>query len=565
MESGPRSASDCDATSLPPDARIIYKTIDGGSSWQPTGAFPNLDVLKLSIDPSDTGQVYAPATSRLMRTMNGGGTWTEIPIDVPSNFTPAAFRVLVDPVIPTTLTLLSAVEGAGFRRSIDGGLTWETALMTLSKNEPPIRTGILHPQRPSLLIAAAEALGIVEYEVAPDLGLSVTGLGATLPISGNVTATLRVSNKGPHAASATDVTVNLPAWLTVAAPPAGCTFAAATLRCRHSSLRVGQNRDIPFTMAVGAAPSHAVIVASAGGHERDPISSDNSQSIAVASGQVADMGVTWGSNTNAVDRGGSVTLTATVINNGPSSSSASQLVLELPGLTVQSMTPGGACAQQANTLTCNLGPIAFAQRSEIQVQAVAASPGFLETTARITGADTDENAANDFKTNIITSRPLADASVEVSAGAGTATVGQNFQFTAIVRNAGPDAAPATLSVNLTGGTITSIASNTGACNVTGGVAQCALNPIAANGSASANINVTPGTAGTMTASATVVLGGTDGAAGNNSANTSVTVAAAASSPPPANNGGGGGRFEWLGLALLALALGVRYFRLRRCG
>lgn len=59
----------------------ILKSIDGGQSWDiiyGIGASEEKIVWKMLMDPSDANVIYAAANNNLIRTMDGGLSWTTI-------------------------------------------------------------------------------------------------------------------------------------------------------------------------------------------------------------------------------------------------------------------------------------------------------------------------------------------------------------------------------------------------------------------------------------------------------------------------------------------------------
>jgi hypothetical protein len=51
----------------------VYKSVDGGATWKPTGL--GLDVLKIVIHPRFPQTIFASTTSGLYQSSNGGGKW----------------------------------------------------------------------------------------------------------------------------------------------------------------------------------------------------------------------------------------------------------------------------------------------------------------------------------------------------------------------------------------------------------------------------------------------------------------------------------------------------------
>jgi hypothetical protein len=148
-----------------------------------------------------------------------------------------------------------------------------------------------------------------------------------------------------------------------------------------------------------------------------------------------------------------------------------------------------------------------------------------------------------------------DFSMEITAPAGTQTSGTPFQYTATIRNAGPDTAAPRAEFTIAGASITAATASQGLCALGAGSVSCNPGDMASGTSATVTLTVNPGGAGTATAEATVNFPGGDSSLANNRATMSTTIAAAP--PSSGGGGGGGGSFDWLALALLGGTLARR--------
>jgi len=109
----------------------VYRSIDGGDSWQPWMAgIEGVIIYSFTFDPADPAIVYAGSRgNNVCRTTDGGATWAPIHHGLE---TLTAFDVLVDARNPRVLTV-GTVEDV--YRSVDGGESWrrlEGALEGLS-------------------------------------------------------------------------------------------------------------------------------------------------------------------------------------------------------------------------------------------------------------------------------------------------------------------------------------------------------------------------------------------------------------------------------------------------
>lgn len=132
----------------------VWRSTNGGATWSPrTDAQCSLNTGAIAIDPVDPTIVYVgtgepPASNGcgLLRSFDGGDTWTEINgagVLAPTNGTQVtrAYRIRIDRTSAgsrTTTTVLYAANN-GLHRSTNSGTTWTTVLpgvITDLRNDP---------------------------------------------------------------------------------------------------------------------------------------------------------------------------------------------------------------------------------------------------------------------------------------------------------------------------------------------------------------------------------------------------------------------------------------------
>jgi photosystem II stability/assembly factor-like uncharacterized protein len=101
------------------------KSVDGGATWNDVG-LSGMFVGAFTIDASTPDTVYTGAGDRVLKSGDGGMTWTAVnvgSIDVVNALgrSPAVQCLAIDPVTPSTLY---AGTDAGVFKSIDAGITW---------------------------------------------------------------------------------------------------------------------------------------------------------------------------------------------------------------------------------------------------------------------------------------------------------------------------------------------------------------------------------------------------------------------------------------------------------
>jgi photosystem II stability/assembly factor-like uncharacterized protein len=121
----------------------IYKSSDGGKTWENKGLKETVLISKVIVDPTDTNTIYVAAMGHMhgpqaergvYKTVDGGNHWERILfVDAntgcsdlslnekdPNNLVAAMWQVNL-----TTWNLNSGGPGSGFYKTIDGGKTWQ--------------------------------------------------------------------------------------------------------------------------------------------------------------------------------------------------------------------------------------------------------------------------------------------------------------------------------------------------------------------------------------------------------------------------------------------------------
>ncbi|HKU89568.1 MAG TPA: hypothetical protein VJP84_07225 [Steroidobacteraceae bacterium] len=510
----------------------IYKTTDGGLSWQqqiaPATSAPGypygLSVTGFYFDPANPNIVYATAVGGVRKTVDGGNTWTLVNFGFSPSTGVSAVAMLIDPAIPTTMTMVGTFDVPGFLRTVDGGATWDPTLLEVPGPLTVPQNAVLSAN--GEIVIGTNSVGIMEYTVAPDLSLSMSGLAATLPRSGSVTANFTIRNLGPHASSSSELTVGLPFFMTPTVP-ANCTFASQILRCTGGVLRVGQSRVWSVPLFVGTGSTQGGLSASVLGHEGDAVLTNNTLTFNFDTEEQADLDVSITSGSQSVDRGDATRVTVSAKNSGPSPSSNTQLSVQLPAnLTIENLVAGStSCVSSASTIDCSLGTLAPNTTVNLSFDARAGSPGSGAINAAVQGSGTDPDSDH-MASRAITVRPVSDVSVSLSESADPVALGESFQYVATVRNNGADDGDVQLMVAITGAAVTGVNPMGGTCTTANNLVTCTLSPTMPPlmGTATVTIDVKGGdAAGIVIANASATFAGTDPVSDNDTASIGTTI------------------------------------------
>ena len=168
----------------------VYKSTDGGRSWQNVGLKQSEHIGKILIDPRDSDTVYVAAQGPLWgpggdrglyKTTDGGKTWNQVlKIDENTGVT----DVVLDPRNPDVLiaasyqrrrhvwTIINGGPGSAIHRSTDGGKTWKKTTAGLPAGDLG-RIGLaVAPSDPSTVYAIVEAAENGGIHRSTDFGVS---------------------------------------------------------------------------------------------------------------------------------------------------------------------------------------------------------------------------------------------------------------------------------------------------------------------------------------------------------------------------------------------------------
>jgi len=129
----------------------VYKTADGGATWQQTSLRADHSVVDLAINPQNTQEIWAVTGPRvagngsIYRSRDGGTSWKKINTGIPFG---GWFEVVV--INPQDPSIVYVGGENGLYRTKDGGANWDrdTSILSLC------RAFALDPQNPDTLYAS---------------------------------------------------------------------------------------------------------------------------------------------------------------------------------------------------------------------------------------------------------------------------------------------------------------------------------------------------------------------------------------------------------------------------
>jgi photosystem II stability/assembly factor-like uncharacterized protein len=153
----------------------VYKSTDGGDSWQRVGLEKSERIARIQVNPADGNTVWVCATGHLWdsheergvyKTTDGGKTWKRV---LYADADTGCSDLSVDPQDPAILfaglwqfrrtpwSFYSGGKGSGLYKSVDGGETWRELEAGLPAGEKGRIAVAVAPSRPSVVYALVES------------------------------------------------------------------------------------------------------------------------------------------------------------------------------------------------------------------------------------------------------------------------------------------------------------------------------------------------------------------------------------------------------------------------
>jgi uncharacterized repeat protein (TIGR01451 family) len=239
-----------------------------------------------------------------------------------------------------------------------------------------------------------------------------------------------------------------------------------------------------------------------------------------------------------------------VRNLGRHAASNVALAATLPsGATAGAVQPSkGTCQLNGSQLACNFDALMSGETVDIPVSFTSVS-GSGAFTANVRAYESDPIAANN-EVSLPVQRSSDVRTSSFNASAPSAFTGSRVAYRLEVVNSGPSPATSVRATIQLASNVQfeSATSGTGSCSHAAGTVTCSLGTFAVDASTAITINVTAANAGQAVTSASVTSDGTDPVSANNSISAWLDVTAVGSGG--SSGGGGGGRVDLFWLAAL---------------
>lgn len=382
-----------------------------------------------------------------------------------------------------------------------------------------------------------ESTQVVEPTDA-DLRLTQTDSPDPVVVGNNLLYTITVENLGPSNSTAPLITDTLPTGVTfvsgVTPQGTGCSNTNGTVSCGLGALAAGASGTAEITVTVnevGELRNSASVV----GNENDPNLNNNARlelTTAIADDSEADMSVALRDDPDPVLNGETVTLIATVSNDGPGDVAAATMDLTISQGAFGAINPAqGSCTPSGRDLSCSLAGIFAAGSVEISVEVIPETAGELITSATASSERQDSATSNNSaeERTVVLAATDADLTLTMTDSPDPVELGDTLQYQINVQNNGPAAATNLLVTDQLDSRLRFDAADTGgtgSCSDNGGTVTCEIANLNSGAGVAIVLDVTPLETAVIENTAQVQSDQNDPATNDNQATVETTIAQA---------------------------------------
>ena len=256
---------------LPGAPSAVYKSVDGGATWNPTpwnNALATSIVWRIAIDPTRPSTLYVSSFHGIDKTTDGGATWTRSVAFDPLVSTAGASDLVIDPQSPD-IVYAAAWTRAVIARSVNGGATWELMASETGQNGGFSHLALVPGSRTKLV--AARRVGVVEYEFAPNLAISSASAAQVAGTAGSTVFT--ITNGSGISVTGVRIEAQLPvATGSYTVQGTGCVVTDRQLACALGTLGGAQSATVTVGFTAAAAGSWSGTVSA---YEPDAVTTNN--------------------------------------------------------------------------------------------------------------------------------------------------------------------------------------------------------------------------------------------------------------------------------------------------
>jgi uncharacterized repeat protein (TIGR01451 family) len=217
-----------------------------------------------------------------------------------------------------------------------------------------------------------------------------------------------------------------------------------------------------------------------------------------------------------------LTYTVTVTNIGPNTATSVVITDTLP-TSVTFVSASSPCTNIAGVVTCNLGTLNSAGKTNVTIVVTTTISGSITNTAEVSSAVLDLVTNNNTAVAVTTVNPAhADLAVSKTDSPDPVGAGSNLTYTVTVTNIGPNTATSVMLADTLPTSVTFVSASSG-CSELEGVVTCDLGTLNSHTKTNVTIVVTTTTSGSITNIAEVSSAVLDLVTNNNTAVAVTTV------------------------------------------
>ncbi|EDN72876.1 protein of unknown function DUF11 [Beggiatoa sp. SS] len=357
--------------------------------------------------------------------------------------------------------------------------------------------------------SVAKDIPLVETIPTADLKVDISSNLETVSVESPLIYTINVINQGPHPANEVVLTNTLPPGVTYNAKDSDtrCTYNAGIATCPLGMLDINTPVQIPVHVVTTNTPGVMTFTAHVKSAEAEPTPANNTATIENTVGELKlDLAITEATATPSTTIGHNMIYTLTVTNHSASPAPGVVLTAQLPK-EVKYVSDTAGCSYAQSKVTCELGTLVASGSKPLGITAQAIQKGTnISTAFTVTSSGTDTDESNNSKTTIINSITGEAADLVVTASDGgdnPILIGNTLTYTVVVTNNGPNIAPASIHITLSGNNVL-VGSITGDNCGAGIDFECTTTePIPVGDNATVTIQATPTTEGNLILTAEV--------------------------------------------------------------
>ncbi|MGL2994043.1 PKD domain-containing protein [Flavobacterium sp. TSSA_36] len=388
-----------------------------------------------------------------------------------------ATGVVVKDLLPNGFTFVSANATAG--SYVNGTGNWSVGSINSGSTQSLVINATVNPTGTYTNVAEVTAANESDSDSAPnnnilseddqddvtlipveksDLSLTKTISAGPYLVGSNVTFTITVSNAGPSAATAVNVTDFLPSGYTyISHTSTGTTYTLATGSWDVGTINSGASKVLSVVARINATGDYRNVAEVVFSNQSDPdstpgnnnLTEDDQQQVAITPVEIADLSLIKTVDFTSPRAGDTVKFTIALTNSGPSAATSVTVKDLLPvGFTFlnYASTSGNYDATSGNWTPSGSVLSGKTEYLDVfaKVNAFTGATDEYKNTAQVTASNqTDpdstpnDGAGDDYSTITLTPNALIDLSLRKSVNNVAPPVGTTVVFTVTVSNAGP--------------------------------------------------------------------------------------------------------------------------------